>query len=90
MPPAGLNLVDGSTLQPDLACQLILAEAASPAAGRDAATDLDPCLLVCHSAIIAPPCRCLNAEPHTEMQEAQAAAYDTALVAGMNRVHHLA
>ena len=53
MPPADFDLCNGSTLQPDLTCQFFLAKAASSSAGRDAGSDLDPSLFVCHSAIIA-------------------------------------
>ena len=40
MPPADFDLHNGSTFQPNLACQILLAEAASPSAGRDAAREL--------------------------------------------------
>src|ERR1700745_1222050 len=53
MPPADFDLRNGSTFQPNLACQILLAEAASPRAAREARSALDPCLLICHSAIIA-------------------------------------
>ena len=53
MPPADFNLRNGSTIQPNLARQLLLAQPTSSSAGCDAGSDLDPCLPICHSAIIA-------------------------------------
>lgn len=53
MSPADFDLRDGSAIQSDLARQFLLAKAAGPSAGRDTASDLDPCSLIRHSAVIA-------------------------------------
>lgn len=62
MTPTSFDFRYGGTIQPDLASQFPLAEASGLSAGRDAGPNLNPCLLICHGAIIALLLACLYTE----------------------------